>query len=191
MKAAILVSLLIATPAIAAPIHQFGALALAPTGDKTATVESDDPGNLAEEPHGQVVVRDQAGKIVAHYDPCATCRYSDPAWSPKSDILVFLAADDKASKTTLYAVEAGSLKPLTQIAGVANTPRFSSDGARIALLATLGAHKMTGAIEAGAAQVGEIGASPDEQRIAIAIRRYGNQAQHMVGRLSFLPKAFL
>ena len=161
--------LLPATPALAAPtvVHQFADLALAPDGGRTATVESDDPGNLAEEPHGAVVARDANGKILAHYDPCPTCRYSDPAWSPKSDMLVFLATDDKAGKTTLYGTQSGNAKALTEIAGVANTPRFSADGAHIALLVTLGAHKMTGAIEAGAAQVGEIGAKPDEQRIAV------------------------
>src|SRR5579871_675323 len=166
---AILPALLLATPAMAAPgmIHQFKDLALAPDGGKTATVESDDPGNLAEEPHGAVVVRDAAGKVAAHYDPCPTCRYSDPAWSPKGDTLVFLAIDDKAGKVTLYRVQSGNPQALTAVTGVANTPRYSPDGTRIALLATLGAHKMTGAIEAGAAQVGEIGSSPDEQRIVV------------------------
>src|SRR5512146_1613404 len=161
MKFAIfLPALFLAAPAFAAPsvMHQFADLALAPDGNRTATIESDDPGNLAEEPHGAVTVRDAGGKVVAHYDPCSTCRYSNPAWSPKSDMLVFLAADDKAGKTTLYGVQSGAPKALTVIAGVANTPRFSADGTRIALLATMGAHKMTGAIEAGAAQVGMMGA---------------------------------
>src|SRR5665213_434350 len=167
MKAALLASLLIATPALAAPIHQFSDLALAPDGGKIATVESDDPGNLADEPHGQVVVRDQAGKIVAHYDPCAQCRYSGTAWAPEGDALVFLAADEKAGKTILFRAQAGSLQPLTTISGVANTPRFSADGARIALLVTLGAHKKTGATQASAALVGEIGENEDEQRIAV------------------------
>ena len=167
MKAIILSSaLLLATPAIAAPIHQFSDLALTPVGDKTATVESDDPGNLAEEPHGAVVVRDAAGTVIAHYDPCATCRYSDPAWSSKGDALVFLAADEKASKTTLYRAASGNPQSLAVISGVANTPRFSADGGRIALLVTFGAHKKTGAIQAAAPQVGEIGENTDEQRIA-------------------------
>jgi dipeptidyl aminopeptidase/acylaminoacyl peptidase len=159
--------LCLASPALAAPIHQFSDLALAPAGDKLATVESDDPGNLADEPHGAVVARDASGKIIAHYDPCAQCRYSGLAWSPQGDALVFLAADEKAGKTTLYRAASGKSQSLTVIAGVANTPLFSSDGTRIALLATLGAHKKTGAIEAAAPQVGEIGASEDEQRIAI------------------------
>jgi hypothetical protein len=78
---------------------------------------------------------------------------------------VFLAADDKAHQTFLF--RAGAAKPLTAIKGIANTPRFSPDGTRIAILATLGARKKTGAVEAAAAQVGEIGARNDEQRSAI------------------------
>src|SRR6201996_8161269 len=167
MKAALLVSLLITTPALATPIHQFGDLALAPDGSETATVESDDPGNLADEPHGQVVVRDQTGKLVAHYDPCAQCRYSGTAWSPKGDALVFLATDEKAAKTTLFRAAASSVQPLTTISGFANMPRFSPDGTRVALLATVGAHKMVGATQASASLVGEIGEIEDEQRIAV------------------------
>ncbi len=168
-RACLCIGLCLSAPAWAAPaaIHQFNDLALAPDGGKLATVESDDPGNLTDEPHGAVVVRDQGGKIAARYDPCTQCRYSGLAWSPKGDALVFLAADDKAGKTTLYRAAAGKAQVLTVIAGVANTPLFSSDGGRIALLATLGAHKKTGAIEAAAPQVGEIGASQDEQRIAV------------------------
>ncbi len=157
----------LAAPASLVTIHQFDDLALSPDGAKTATVESDDPGNLADEPHGVVTVRDAVGKIVAHYDPCTVCRYSGLTWSPKGDALVFLAADKKASKTTLYRVASGDPQSLTVVSGVANTPRFSADGTRIALLATIGAHKLTGATEAAAAQVGEIGASEDEQRIAV------------------------
>jgi dipeptidyl aminopeptidase/acylaminoacyl peptidase len=167
MKVLVFASLLMATPALALPTHQFSDLALAPVGDKLAAVESDDPGNLAEEPHGKIVVRDQSGKIIAHYDPCAGCRYSGTVWSPKGDILLFLAADDKAGKTTLYRAGPGGVQPLTTILGVANTPRFSFDGARVALLVTLGAHKKTGATQAAAPQVGEIGESTDEQRIAV------------------------
>ena len=169
MKVIALASLFMATPALAASgaIHQFSELALAPSGDRLAAVESDDPGNLADEPHGQVVVRDQAGKVIAHYDPCTQCRYSGTVWSPKSEALVFLAADEKAGKTTLYRAASGRAQPLTVISGVANTPRFSADGNRIALLVTLGAHKKTGATQASAPLVGEIGENEDEQRIAV------------------------
>jgi dipeptidyl aminopeptidase/acylaminoacyl peptidase len=148
-------------------IRDHEALALAPAGDRVADVESLDPGNLSEEAHGAVVVHAADGKLIAQYDPCKTCKYSDAAWSPKGDALAFVATDATAGKTTLDVVDQGATRTVTTIAGVANTVRWSPDGLRIALLVTSGAHKKTGAIEAGAAQVGEIGVTEDEQRIAV------------------------
>ena len=60
-----------ARPALAAAtiIHQFSDLALEPAGDRTATVESDDPGNLPDEPHGRIVVRGADGSMLASFDP--------------------------------------------------------------------------------------------------------------------------
>ena len=80
---------------------------------------------------------------------------------------MFLAADEKAGKTRTVRAANGKAQSLTVISGVANTPLFSADGARIALLVTLGAHKKTGATQAAAPQVGEIGENNDEQRIAV------------------------
>jgi len=148
-------------------IRDHEALALAPAGDRVADVEALDPGNLTEEAHGVVIVRAADGTLIAQYDPCKICRYSATAWSPKGDTLAFLAADWEAGKATVYVVENGAARAVTTIAGVANTVRWSPDGARIALLVTPGAHKKTGAVEAGAAMVGEIGVSEDEQRIAV------------------------
>ncbi len=154
------------TPAISDTIHQFSDLALAPRGDYTATVESEDPGNLPNEPHGKIVVRGPDGKVFLSFDPCQTCRYANPAFSSQGE-LVFLATDQKKGQTTLFHVPNGVPRPLTVIAGFANTVRFSLNGSQIALLVTLGAKKKTGATEAGAPQVGEIGETNDEQRIAV------------------------
>src|SRR5581483_9483461 len=142
------------------------ALALSPAGDRTLDVEALDPGNLPEEAHGSVVLRAADGKLLTQYDPCAACKYSDTAWSPRGDAFAFVGADFKAGKTTVFIVENGTLREAAHLDGVANTLRYAPDGKRIALLATPGAHKKRGAVEAGAAQVGEIGAEEDEQRIA-------------------------
>jgi dipeptidyl aminopeptidase/acylaminoacyl peptidase len=147
-------------------IRDHDALALSPAGDRVADVEALDPGNLPEEAHAAVVVHAADGKLIAQYDPCKTCKYADTAWSPKGNALAFLATDSAAGKVTLYVVEKSVLREVTTVAGVANTARWSPDGMRVALLVTPGAHKKTGAIEAGAALVGEIGVSEDEQRIA-------------------------
>ncbi len=160
---------LIAQAATAAPVvlHGHDTLALAPDGGKFVDVEDADPGNLPEEPHGIVMLRGADGKVLAQFDPCKSCKYDSAAWSAKGDAFAFIGSDQKAGKATLYVVQNGQLRIATAISGVANTIRFSPEGSRIALLATVGAHKITGAIEAGAALVGEIGQSNDEQRIAI------------------------
>jgi dipeptidyl aminopeptidase/acylaminoacyl peptidase len=152
----------------AAPVivRQFESLSLAPAGDRVADVEALDPGNLTALPHGAVVVHSAAGKVVAQYDPCKSCKYGDTAWSSRGE-LAFVATEDKFDNATLYIVAQGRPRAALTLTGVANTVRWSPDGARVALLVTLGAHKKTGAIEAAAPQVGEIGVSQDEQRIAV------------------------
>jgi dipeptidyl aminopeptidase/acylaminoacyl peptidase len=165
----LLCAVLAACPATAAPvvIRDHDHLALSPKGDRVIDVEANDPGNLAEPPHGAVVLRDNKGKILATFDPCKACKYASTAWSPSGDAFGFIATDRKKGTATLYVVEKGKARALTVIQGIANTVRWSADGTRIALLATVGAKKLTGAVEAGAAQVGEIGESNDEQRIAV------------------------
>jgi dipeptidyl aminopeptidase/acylaminoacyl peptidase len=147
-------------------IRQHDALALAPAGDRVVDVEALDPGNLPEEPHGAVVLRAAGGKLLAQYDPCAACKYTDTGWTPRGDAFAFIGTDSKGGKAAIYVVAAGKLRAAAVIDGVANTVRWSPDGATIALLVTQGARKKTGAREAGAALVGEIGESSDEQRIA-------------------------
>lgn len=169
MQALFAAALFVAGAAAAAEpvvIRQHEALALAPDGNRVVDVEALDPGDLTEEPHGSVVVRAANGKVLAQYDPCAACRYADTGWAPRADAFAFVGTDFKAGKATLYVVSAGKLRAGAAIDGVANTVRWSPDGGAIALLVTQGAHKKTGAVEAGAALVGEIGESNDEQRIA-------------------------
>lgn len=139
-------------------LHDFEDLSLAPAGDRVLNVESFEAG------HGVIVLRDSRGTVIAQYDPCHACKYADTAWSPRGDAIAFTGA--VAGKTTLYIVQKGSLRVSAQIMGVANTLRFSPDGKTLGALVTVGARKLAGATEAGAAQTGNIGASVDEERIA-------------------------
>jgi dipeptidyl aminopeptidase/acylaminoacyl peptidase len=175
VSAGLLALALSTMPAYAASVvvHDFDHLAISADGKRIVDVEADDPGNLPEEAHGHVTVRGAGGKILATYDPCKACKYSDPAFSPQSDTFAFLASDEKAHKTTLFVVAGGKVRSLSVLDGVANTIRWSPDGTRIALLATFGAHKKIGATEAGAALVGEIGEHNDEQRIAVVSAQGG------------------
>jgi dipeptidyl aminopeptidase/acylaminoacyl peptidase len=148
-------------------IRDFDHLSLEPDAAHVVAVEASDPGNLAEDPHGAVFLRDASGKLMAQFDPCKTCQYSDTAWSPRNGAFAFVGSDHKAGTATIYVVANGKRHVAATLSGIANTIRWSPDGARLAVLVTLGAHKRTGAVEAGAALVGRIGESNDEQRIAI------------------------
>jgi dipeptidyl aminopeptidase/acylaminoacyl peptidase len=158
-------------PANPATMRTFAEVAVSPSGDRVAAVETDEPlGPTMARPRGPVVVRDaRTGAVVATYDPCEACRYSGLDWSPRGEALAFIAFDPQKGQASLDVVRDGQARVLAAVDGVAQTPRFSPDGALIALMATPGAHKQTGAVEAGAEQVGDIGAltAADEKRIGV------------------------
>jgi dipeptidyl aminopeptidase/acylaminoacyl peptidase len=162
--------------AAAAPagMREYRALALSGAGERLAAIESVNLGAGSRQAHGAVTVRDAAsGKVLATYDPCASCGYDFPSWSPEGGALSFIGSDSKAGIATLYVAADGKVSAVATVKGVANTARWSPDGKQLALLATVGAKKNTGATEAGAALVGEIGAEEDEQRIAVVARSGG------------------
>lgn len=161
-----------AAPSAAAPaMHAYRALALNADGTRLAAIESDDaPGNLKKIPPVLVLRDTVSGRVVASYaafGACADCQLDAPAWSPDQQALAFIGADRKAGSATLFVLRDGKITALTTVKGVANSARWSRDGRQIAMLATVGAKKLTGAVEAGAAQVGEIGTAEDEQRIGV------------------------
>jgi dipeptidyl aminopeptidase/acylaminoacyl peptidase len=154
----------IAVPAHAEPAQKFLDLVIAPKGDVVAAVDAHEDPSV----HGPILVRRVIdGRVVRAIDPCAKCTYSDLAYAPNGG-LAFLSRDRAAGTVTLqYADPVGKVRAVAVIKGVAQAPLFSPDGKRIALLVTLNAAKEIGATQAGARQVGEIGTSNDEQRIAV------------------------
>jgi len=167
-SAALLAATLLAPAASAwaapATLRQYAALAMAPAGDRIAAVESDAAPDSTSAHHARIVVRTATGAVVETIDPCAACNYSGLTFGPDG-ALAFLARE-KGTTRLLLARQGRSAATVTTIAGIAQSPRFSPDGRRIALLVTLGARKEAGATQAGVRQVGEIGEQNDEQRIA-------------------------
>ncbi|THD63664.1 S9 family peptidase [Phenylobacterium sp.] len=149
-------------------VHQYHDVVISPAGDLIAGIESDDPLQSEADPHPVVVVRSRAdGKVLATYDPCPTCFYAGAAWSPDGKALAFVSSNRKTRTATLEVVRDGKAAVALDFAGLLDTPRWSPDGQTLAVLATDRPRKQTGATQAGAALVGEIGAATDEQRIAI------------------------
>ncbi|MDB5709487.1 MAG: peptidase [Sphingomonas bacterium] len=159
--AAILLAATAATPSLAAPIHQYGGLALAPKGDVIATIEE------GSADHEVVTLRSaKTGKVLRTVDPCAKCGYAGLTFGPDGS-LAYLARDRAAHTVTLMVDGGKTQRTIATIGGIAQTPRWSPDGKRIALLVTIGAAKESGATQAGVRQVGEIGEHSDEQRLAV------------------------
>lgn len=150
-------------------IRDYRSVAISPAGDRVVSLESIDQGN-GKRPRPTVVVRDAAsGAIVAEFDPCSTCSYDKPSWSPDGKALAFVASDSRAGSASLQVAQAaagGKTRILASLQGVASTARWSPDGRTVALLATPNARKETGATAAGERLVGEIGVAEDAQRIA-------------------------
>ena len=160
-------------PAPAAPtnptqVRLYHEVSLSPDGAQVASVETDDQQNSDSDPHEAVVIRNRAsGEVIARFDPCAGCFYSGPAWSPDSQSLAFVATNRRARLASLQIVRAGKAETALDFTGLLSTPRWSADGRTMAILATNRPRKQTGATQAGAALVGEIGSQTDEQRVAI------------------------
>jgi dipeptidyl aminopeptidase/acylaminoacyl peptidase len=152
-----------------AGMRTYQALAMTTGGDRIAAVEA-----VEGEPRTgpRVVVRDTAtGRIASTWQKtdCSQCKVGTLAWSPDQKTLAAIVADSNAGTATVVLLRDGRMTPLATVKGVAGSVRWSPDGRQVAFLATVGAKKLTGAVEAGARQVGEIGLAQqeDEQRIAI------------------------
>jgi len=158
-------------------VHGYGALALAPAGDRIATLET-----AAGKSHAAITIRSaRDGHVLSTLDPCAECSYSGLTFA--ADGALAFVARDKAG-VTLRISEGASARTVATIPGIASTPRFSPDGRRIALLVTIGANKEAGATQAGVRQIGEIGETSDEQRLAVFDRAGGPVAGAAVKPLS-------
>lgn len=149
-------------------MRSYRGLAMTAGGERIAAIETVDGDKGAP----QVTVRETAGgRIAAAYASvdCGECRFDAPAWSPDGASLALIGTDAKAGTAKVLVLQGGKLVTVATVKGVANTVRWSPDGRRLAFLATVDAKKLTGAVEAGARQVGEIGLAQeeDEQRIAL------------------------
>lgn len=162
----------------ASTVHGYGALTLAPGGKQLAAIETAEAVGTVSDNRAAIVIRSAKGAVTNRFDPCQTCRYGGPAWSADGQKLAFIGSDMKAGSATLFVVEGDKVRAATTVDGVASTPRWSPDGQSIAMLATVGARKQTGATQAGVRQVGEIGVAGtiDEQRIAVVPAAGGDLA---------------
>src|SRR5665213_2825477 len=136
--------------AAAAPMHEYGGLAMSPAGDRVAAIENAIEANSMGRPHGHIIVRSAAtGAVIETIDPCAHCGYSGLVFASDGR-LAFLMREGRT--TRLLLAGKGAPSTLASFEGIAAQPRFSPDGREIALLVTIGARKEAGATQAGVPQ---------------------------------------
>jgi dipeptidyl aminopeptidase/acylaminoacyl peptidase len=156
------------------PIHVFLSVAVSPDGKHIASVEGDATPSGAVDIKS-VVIRGLDGTEAAPVTlPCGAqreCAPSSLAWAPDGSRLAFALRLPGGHDHDIYSVPPDGGPP-TQIAAFKGTIvrlHFSRAGV-LAVLATAGAAKEVGAVEAGAPVAGVLGSDVHEQRIAIVGR---------------------
>ncbi len=103
------------------------------------------------------------------------------AWSPDSKQIAFLSDAEKSGQLELYtqaADKAGSeAHKLTNLTGFFDTPRWSPDGAKIAVLFTENAPRAAGPLEPSTKDAGVVEEHIYEQRIAVVSAKAGEVKQ--------------
>jgi dipeptidyl aminopeptidase/acylaminoacyl peptidase len=157
---------------ISKPQHVFIDVRSSPDGRHVVSVEGDASPSGGSPVVRDLIIRSADGKtsIVVNL-PCgraAQCWPASPAWTRDSRKLSFALRTPGSHARSIYSVNAdgSSLTPVLAFDGTIDALRYSADG-QLAMLATAGATKELGAVEAGAPIVGDLDAAPPEQRIAV------------------------
>ncbi len=159
------------------PVHVFLSVAVAPDGQHVASIEGD-TGPAGTVDIKSVVIRAKDGTEAAPVTlPCGHVRECAPsalAWTPDGSRLAFALRLPGGHAHDIYTVPASGGAPvrLASVNGTVARLRYSRAGV-LAALATAGAEKEVGAVEAGAPVAGVLGGDVHEQRIAII----GNDGQ--------------
>jgi dipeptidyl aminopeptidase/acylaminoacyl peptidase len=180
MRAALLATVAsgTATAALGAdrPVHVFLSVAISPDGKHVASIEGDATPSGAVDIKS-VVIRGTDGSEGAPGTvtrvplPCGAVRECAPsslAWTPDGAKLAFALRLPGGHNHDIYTVPAAGGTParIASVNGTIGRLRYSPAGV-LAALATAGAEKEVGAVEAGAPVAGVLGGDVHEQRIAI------------------------
>ncbi len=155
----------------ARPVHDFLSVAVSPDGRHVASIEGDATPSGAVDIKS-VVIRGVDGQQATPITlPCGAVRECAPsslAWSPDGKRLAFALRQPGGHDHAVYAVppEGGTPVKVASVSGTIARLRYSPAGV-LAMLATAGAEKEVGAVEAGAPVAGVLGGDVHEQRIAI------------------------
>jgi dipeptidyl aminopeptidase/acylaminoacyl peptidase len=162
--------------AAAAPLskgqHIFMEVRSSPDGRHVASVEGDAPPSGGSPVARDLVIRSADGRTTVVVNlPCGKvpqCWPASPAWTPDSRKVSFALRSPGSHARSIYQVnpDGSDLTRVLAFNGTIDALRYSPGG-QLAMLATEGATKELGAVEAGSAIIGDLDEVPPEQRIAV------------------------
>jgi dipeptidyl aminopeptidase/acylaminoacyl peptidase len=152
-------------------VHSFLSVAIAPDGQHVASIEGDQDASGVADIQTVVIRATTDGKAATIALPCGAvheCTPSSLAWTPDGSHLAFALRSPGSHARSIYTVkpDGTDLTRLTAFNGTLGSLHFGPGG-KLAVLAIESAAKEVGAVEAGAAITGELGADVHEQRLAI------------------------
>jgi dipeptidyl aminopeptidase/acylaminoacyl peptidase len=182
----------LAAPAAAAPtmtqvltasfaVRDLGGVNLAPSGDAVAWDESfHDPANLLHSARytslyvaplaGGKRFRLTAGNANGFYDE------ENPVWSPDGSKIAFLSDARSKGQSQVYVArsDGSGVRQLGVLNGNVQRLTWAPGGQALAALYLPSAHRKAGALAPGARDVGVIGSTVEEQRLAVLDAASGN-----------------
>ena len=154
------------------PQHVFMEAHSSPDGHHVASVEGDASPSGGSPVVRDLVIRSVDGKTSVGVSlPCGRvreCWPASPVWTADSRRVTFALRTPGSHARSIYTVNANGSSLALQLAfnGTIAALRYGPGG-ELAMLATEGATKELGAVEAGAPILGDLDAAPPEQRIAV------------------------
>lgn len=173
-RSASLVSLLLLSKfAFADPVlqHRFLEARIAPDAKHVVSVEGDSASGGSPALRDLVIRSIDGSTTTTVALPCGRvnqCWPASPTWTPDSHKITFTLRTPGSHARTLYQVDADgrNLNKLLEFKGTIESLSYGPQG-QLAMLATQGATKESGATEAGAPVTGDLDEATPEQRIAI------------------------
>ena len=175
---------------VAAPLHagsdylavtgattQFRQTAISPDGQRVAYVEAVRNADNSDSRNSLIYITGEGAdhKRITVGSSGAKCQEKDIAWSPDSRQLAFLSDCASPRQLQLYIADAasGKTRKLTSLKGYLQLPKWSPEGAGIAVLFTENATRVAGPTEAGARDAGVVEEVIHEQRLALVDAKSG------------------
>jgi dipeptidyl aminopeptidase/acylaminoacyl peptidase len=155
-------------------VRDLSGVNLSPDGRTVAWDEGfRDPKNLLHSPHySAVFMQSTSGGTRTHVTAGNSQRYYDeenPVWSPDGHRLAFLSDARSSDQLQLFVWDDASrvVRQIGRFRGDVQNITWSPDGKAIGALYIAGATRAAGALAAGSRDVGVIGSSVEEQRLAV------------------------